>query len=107
VKIESARMTPEEGGYETWREEPVARTLNGMGQAGTNGALAVEPIAFHSTGGSRGLDAGKDSPPLKVGSGLGIPSPPAITSMGGVRRLTPTECERLQSFPDGWTIIEK
>jgi site-specific DNA-cytosine methylase len=21
-----------------------------------------------------------------------------------VRRLTPTECERLQAFPDGWTI---
>ena len=23
----------------------------------------------------------------------------------GVRRLTPTECERLQGFPDGWTQI--
>jgi len=23
--------------------------------------------------------------------------------MVGVRRLTPTECERLQGFPDGWT----
>lgn len=23
----------------------------------------------------------------------------------GVRRLTPTECERLQGFPDGWTAI--
>ncbi len=22
-----------------------------------------------------------------------------------VRRLTPTECERLQSFPDGWTLL--
>jgi len=22
---------------------------------------------------------------------------------GGVRRLTPTECERLQGFPDDWT----
>lgn len=22
-----------------------------------------------------------------------------------VRRLTPTECERLQGFPDGWTIV--
>ena len=21
-----------------------------------------------------------------------------------IRRLTPTECERLQGFPDGWTI---
>ena len=24
----------------------------------------------------------------------------------GVRRLTPTECERLQGFPDGWTAID-
>lgn len=24
--------------------------------------------------------------------------------IGSVRRLTPTECERLQGFPDGWTI---
>lgn len=23
-----------------------------------------------------------------------------------VRRLTPTECERLQGFPDGWTDID-
>jgi DNA (cytosine-5)-methyltransferase 1 len=23
----------------------------------------------------------------------------------GVRRLTPTECERLQGFPDGWTQL--
>jgi len=23
----------------------------------------------------------------------------------GVRRLTPTECERLQGFPDGWTLV--
>jgi DNA (cytosine-5)-methyltransferase 1 len=26
-----------------------------------------------------------------------------ILSKSGVRRLTPTECERLQGFPDGWT----
>ena len=31
--------------------------------------------------------------------------PPAISSAWGVRRLTPTECERLQSFPDGWTAV--
>ena len=23
--------------------------------------------------------------------------------LGGIRRLTPLECERLQGFPDGWT----
>jgi len=27
----------------------------------------------------------------------------ASASSSGVRRLTPTECERLQGFPDGWT----
>ena len=52
------------------------------------------------------------APPLKVengqtGKGDGAPvvaykqsnQVPAV----GVRRLTPTECERLQGFPDGWT----
>jgi site-specific DNA-cytosine methylase len=35
-------------------------------------------VAFQSTAGSRDLSVGKKSPPLKVGSGLGIPSPPAV-----------------------------
>lgn len=30
--------------------------------------------------------------------------PPKLIS-GGVRRLTPMECERLQGFPDGWTDL--
>lgn len=35
-------------------------------------------VAFYPTGGSRSVEAGVVSPPLKVGSGLGIPSGPAI-----------------------------
>ncbi|MEN6547711.1 MAG: DNA (cytosine-5-)-methyltransferase [Armatimonadia bacterium] len=34
--------------------------------------------------------------------GLGVGE---IAAAWGVRRLTPTECERLQGFPDGWTAI--
>jgi DNA (cytosine-5)-methyltransferase 1 len=45
------------------------------------------------------------SPTLKVGSGLGIPSPPAVQRESMVRRLTPTECERLMGWPDGWTVL--
>jgi DNA (cytosine-5)-methyltransferase 1 len=30
---------------------------------------------------------------------------PAVCSDGATRRLTPTECERLMGFPDGWTAI--
>jgi DNA (cytosine-5)-methyltransferase 1 len=31
--------------------------------------------------------------------------PQAVAYGWRVRRLTPTECERLQGFPDGWTNI--
>lgn len=44
---------------------------------------------------------------LKVGGSPGYIS--AKTATQGrkyvVRRLTPTECERLQGFPDGWTKV--
>jgi DNA (cytosine-5)-methyltransferase 1 len=30
---------------------------------------------------------------------------PAVATAMRVRRLTPTECERLQGFPDGWTQV--
>ena len=36
------------------------------------------------------------------GTGRGTPIVPVAQAMQ-VRRLTPTECERLQGFPDGWT----
>ncbi len=29
----------------------------------------------------------------------------ALHTGASVRRLTPTECERLQGFPDGWTDL--
>lgn len=31
--------------------------------------------------------------------------PPALLTAMQVRRLTPTECERLQGFPDSYTMI--
>jgi DNA (cytosine-5)-methyltransferase 1 len=38
------------------------------------------------------------------GGSLFVPAPICMSSMA-VRRLTPTECERLQGFPDGWSCI--
>jgi DNA (cytosine-5)-methyltransferase 1 len=95
--------------------------------------------AFYSTGGTHGVNQHPEvSPAVKVGSGLGIPSPPAVAfqqnqlgevrcgNIAGtvntnsnasgrntpmamqamtVRRLTPRECERLQGFPDDYTLI--
>ena len=31
--------------------------------------------------------------------------PNVVASTSAVRRLTPTECERLQGFPDGYTLV--
>lgn len=43
-------------------------------------------------------------PPLKAESGGGDSAPMLLSGMA-VRRLTPTECERLQGFKDGYTLI--
>lgn len=45
---------------------------------------------------------------LSYGVSQGLSSdeqPPAVSNGSAVRRLTPTECERLQGFPDGYTLI--
>ena len=107
--------------------------------------VVVEPTGFRGNAGSRGVDASRGtSPSIMVGTGVGVPSPPAVmlpaaavsqnqrnelretdVSMalqqpGGkpgqgspvmrqgtiVRRLSPVECERLMSWPDGWTAVD-
>jgi DNA (cytosine-5)-methyltransferase 1 len=61
---------------------------------------------FYWTEGSRGLGWVRDAvPPIKGGSALGIPSPPAIWAPGSGLLGKPTieDAERLQGFPAGWT----
>lgn len=60
---------------------------------------------FYWTEGNRGLGWAVDAvPTIKGGSGLGIPSPPAIWFPDG-RFATPDirDAERLQGFPANWT----
>ena len=46
-----------------------------------------------------------DKPTINAKAGTGGNNLPLIQSDLTVRRLTPTECERLQGFPDGWTQV--
>lgn len=46
------------------------------------------------------------SPAFSKRPGQQIATRDDAVRMGLVRRLTPTECERLQGFPDGWTAGE-
>ncbi len=63
------------------------------------------PVGFYWTEGNRGLGWAVDAvPTLKGGSGVGIPSPPAIW-MTDDRIVTPDirDAERLQGFEADWT----
>lgn len=61
---------------------------------------------FYWTEGNRGLGWAVDAvPPLKGGSGVGIPSAPGIWQRGQCRMATPSirDAEALQGFARGWT----
>lgn len=64
------------------------------------------PIGFYWTEGRKGNGLTGDAiPPLKAGSAIGIPSPPSVLFPDG-RVCLPTieTAERLQGFPEGWTL---
>ena len=62
-------------------------------------------IGFYWTEGRSGHGLTADAvPPLKAGSGLGIPSPPAVLLPSGRVATPPIEAvERFQGFPARWT----
>ena len=65
------------------------------------------PLGFYWTEGRSGIGLTANGiPPLKVGSAIGIPSPPAVLFPDG-EVLTPSlrVCEALQGFPQGWTDV--
>jgi DNA (cytosine-5)-methyltransferase 1 len=62
---------------------------------------ATDLVAFQST--ANACDAAAAG--INVSPTLRASDPMAVASKLSVRRLTPTECERLQGFPDGFTQI--
>ncbi|MEI0775763.1 DNA cytosine methyltransferase [Pseudomonas aeruginosa] len=70
-------------------------------------ASSQPPIAFNCK--DYGADAGDVSPTLRaMGHGeshANAGGQVAVQNATGVRRLTPRECERLQGFPDDYTLI--
>ena len=90
----------------------VAYELNGKGGVGrldaqANETMVAQPavaIAIRGRDGGSTAEVGGDvANALRVGSGGGGKAY-AMTRMA-VRRLTPRECERLQGFPDDYTLI--
>jgi DNA (cytosine-5)-methyltransferase 1 len=69
--------------------------------------LDMHAVGFNWTEGNTGLGLAVDAvPPLKGGSTIGIPSPPAILRRDGfVGTPEIADAERLQGFPGGWTEV--
>lgn len=85
--------------------EDAERPTHGRGA----GWLHGRACGFYWTEGNRGLGWADDSvPTLKGGSGLAIPSPPAIVLPSG-KIVVPNirDAERLQGFDRGWTECAK
>jgi DNA (cytosine-5)-methyltransferase 1 len=91
----------------------VASTLSarptGGGGLGTDFDLAGGAIAIQERAICENLNAGPDGAGIRTdGAAYTLEArtvPQAVQYGWRVRRLTPTECERLQGFPDGYTDI--
>ncbi|PZG12964.1 hypothetical protein C1I95_24685 [Micromonospora craterilacus] len=68
---------------------------------GTGRGTPLVPIAFDWQ--SDGSDRVRGNISTERTSTLGTTNRDAVADTTAVRRLTPTECERLQGYPDGWT----
>lgn len=81
--------------YKSGDNQPVIRVGNLYPSGGENGDV-LDPNGISKT-----LKSGVTDNPDN--GGIGSSNSPKIINGSRIRRLTPTECERLQGFPDGWT----
>ena len=84
---------------------PVCPTMTS--RFGTGGGNV--PLVHH-VGESRGIPNCEVSGTLRANPGSGwrsdgTPVEPVVVDCGEIRRLTARECERLQGFPDDWSMI--
>jgi DNA (cytosine-5)-methyltransferase 1 len=91
------------GGNTNFAVGDVPGALRGEGHGGGHAAVA---FAENSRAELR-LCGGDGSVAAQLTTGGGKPGQgqPVIADQWAVRRLTPTECERLMGFPDGYTAV--
>ena len=94
-----SRRAQSDTDYETWIEGGVVPTLNAF----DNGDIRTTTIVFHPHYHDGARVQGETMNTLTSRMGTGGNNVSMVAKGTTVRRLTPTECERLQGFPDGWT----
>lgn len=81
----------------------IAPTLRAGGHAKSHANAGVMPAVAFQTRGSN-LDVGDVAGTFGSNADRASGSAPMVATHR-VRRLTPRECERLQGFPDDWTLV--
>lgn len=88
------------------RETDVAQPIMAGGPVGGNqgGDFVCQPVAFDMRGreGGAQFEGPHDTANIRAASGG---SSRSYVASSAVRRLTPRECERLQGFPDDFTLV--
>lgn len=97
-------LEPESGGGNFAPSNQTRKGSTGAPRSGADGSIA--PTLRANGGKDRNGKAGNRNA-SEDGTGRGTPLTASPEEHTGVRRLTPTECERLQGFPDGWTIPDE
>ena len=85
-------------------EDNVTGTLRSQSKGHEPVVFPISTMAAMSRHGNDriGIGIGNDGDPAPT---LSKAHSHAVGTATAVRRLTPTECERLQGFPDGWTLV--
>lgn len=112
VPFRKAQKAHHAADSERWEPAEVAGTLAaGGGDANGTIVVAADAVAYqlnsngsNSCVGARATDTAGTLLAAAARAGAGTTEETVVLLIDGVRRLTPTECERLQGLPDGWTI---
>lgn len=91
-----------ESGQGYWMQDDIAGTLRAEGEDRPSRPSHVIGQAFQCS--QSGARVGDTAATLRGSTGGGIHDHGALVAMQ-VRRLTPEECEKLQGFPPGYTMI--
>lgn len=80
-----------------------ANYFKGVGVRGSKCRACVDESRSHILSRPHGFNSGgkKEMPCVRACNNFSANEP--VIHNSKIRRLTPTECERLQGFPDGWT----
>jgi len=103
-EVQCVAFSCKDHGADAGEISPTLRSMGHDGSHANGGGQVAVALALRGRDGGAAAELGDDCAfTLRAAQGGGD-KPHVMTAMA-VRRLTPTECERLQGFPDGWTGI--